>query len=68
MTEQELRERTGQVSDRFTKERVPPPPARAAETNVREMPEPPRKLWRVVGPGIVGAGIGLASGEFILWP
>jgi hypothetical protein len=68
MSEQELRERTGQVSDRFTKERVPPPPTRAAETNVREMPEPPRKLWRVVGPGIVGAGVGLASGEFILWP
>jgi hypothetical protein len=47
---------------------VPPPAPDVAETNVREMPEPPRKLWRVVGPGIVGAGVGLASGEFILWP
>ncbi|HWT23631.1 MAG TPA: Nramp family divalent metal transporter [Solirubrobacteraceae bacterium] len=35
---------------------------------VREMPEPPASIWRIVGPGIVGAGVGLASGEFILWP
>ena len=25
-------------------------------------------IWRIIGPGIVGAGVGLASGEFILWP
>ena len=25
-------------------------------------------LWRIVGPGIVAAGVGLSSGEFILWP
>jgi len=41
---------------------VLPPP------EVRDMPEPPRQLWRLIGPGIVGAGVGLASGEFILWP
>jgi hypothetical protein len=35
---------------------------------VRDLPEPPRNLWRIVGPGIVAAGIGLSSGEFILWP
>jgi len=35
---------------------------------VRDLPEPPRELWRIVGPGIVAAGIGLSSGEFILWP
>ncbi len=35
---------------------------------VRDLPDPPRKLWRIVGPGIVGAGVGLSSGEFILWP
>ncbi|SCK36036.1 Nramp family divalent metal transporter [Streptomyces sp. WMMB 322] len=40
---------------------LPPP-------EVREMPPPPRKTWKIIGPGIVGAGVGLASGEFILWP
>ena len=34
----------------------------------RDLPEPPRRLWRIVGPGIVAAGVGLSSGEFILWP
>jgi hypothetical protein len=35
---------------------------------VRDLPDPPRQLWRIVGPGIVGAGVALSSGEFILWP
>ncbi|WP_113703001.1 Nramp family divalent metal transporter [Nonomuraea lactucae] len=35
---------------------------------VRDLPEPPRNTWRIIGPGLVGAGVGLASGEFILWP
>lgn len=35
---------------------------------VRELPEPPRSIWKIIGPGVVGAGVGLASGEFILWP
>ncbi|GAA5027311.1 Nramp family divalent metal transporter [Actinopolymorpha pittospori] len=35
---------------------------------VRELPPPPRESWRIIGPGLVGAGVGLASGEFILWP
>jgi hypothetical protein len=35
---------------------------------VRTLPAPPRKLWRIIGPGIVAAGVGLSSGEFILWP
>jgi len=35
---------------------------------VRDLPEPPRHLWRIVGPGIVAAGVGISSGEFILWP
>jgi hypothetical protein len=34
----------------------------------RDLPDPPRNLWRIVGPGIVAAGVGLSSGEFILWP
>lgn len=35
---------------------------------VRDLPEPPSQRWRIIGPGLVSAGIGLASGEFILWP
>jgi hypothetical protein len=35
---------------------------------VRDLPEPPRRTLGLIGPGIVGAGVGLASGEFILWP
>ena len=35
---------------------------------VRDLPDPPRSLWKIVGPGIVAAGVGLSSGEFILWP
>ncbi|MET0418393.1 MAG: Nramp family divalent metal transporter [Actinoplanes sp.] len=35
---------------------------------VRDMPEEPKKFWRLIGPGIIAAGVGLASGEFILFP
>ncbi|TDD83875.1 hypothetical protein E1202_24520 [Saccharopolyspora karakumensis] len=35
---------------------------------VRDLPAPPRNQWRLIGPGIVAAGVGLASGEFILFP
>ena len=35
---------------------------------VRDMPEAPRNYWRFVGPGIVAGGVGLSSGEFVLWP
>jgi len=35
---------------------------------VRDLPEPPSRLWRIVGPGVVAAGVGLSSGEFVLWP
>ena len=38
------------------------------EREVRELPAPPRNYWRLVGPGIVAGGVGLSSGEFILWP
>ena len=40
----------------------------APDRQVRDLPDPPRDLWRIVGPGIVAAGVGLSSGEFILWP
>jgi hypothetical protein len=35
---------------------------------VRELPEPPTNYWQLVGPGIVAGGVGLSSGEFVLWP
>lgn len=35
---------------------------------VADMPEPPQSFARLIGPGIVAAGVGLASGEFILFP
>ena len=35
---------------------------------MRELPAPPRSYWRLVGPGIVAGGVGLSSGEFVLWP
>ena len=38
------------------------------ERVVRDLPAPPRHYWRLVGPGIVAGGVGLSSGEFILWP
>src|SRR5687767_12288996 len=40
----------------------------APDRQIRDLPDPPRELWRIVGPGLVAAGVGLSSGEFILWP
>ena len=41
---------------------------RLPSREVRDLPEPPRRYWRLVGPGIVAGGVGLSSGEFVLWP
>jgi hypothetical protein len=38
------------------------------QPQIRDLPDPPKQTWRIIGPGMVGAGVGLASGEFILWP
>ena len=35
---------------------------------LRELPEPPASFWRAIGPGVIGAAVGLAAGEFVLWP
>jgi hypothetical protein len=35
---------------------------------IRDLPDEPRNYRRLIGPGIVTAGVGLASGEFILFP
>ncbi|MEU5862463.1 Nramp family divalent metal transporter [Nonomuraea sp. NPDC047529] len=48
---------------------TPTVPARILPSvTVRDLPDLPRSTWRVIGPGLVGAGVGLASGEFIIWP
>jgi hypothetical protein len=44
------------------------PTAHHPAPEVRELPEAPRKTWGIIGPGLVASGVGLASGEFILWP
>jgi type IV secretory pathway VirB2 component (pilin) len=44
------------------------PGAGYPEPDVREMPEAPKDRWGIIGPGLVASGVGLASGEFILWP
>jgi hypothetical protein len=49
------------VADAFPTRNLPRP-------EVREMPDPPASMWRLIGPGIIAAGVGLASGEFILYP
>jgi hypothetical protein len=36
--------------------------------SVRDMPDPPSSFRHVIGPGIIAAGVGMASGEFILFP
>jgi hypothetical protein len=49
------------VVDRFPAKHLAPP-------QIRPLPEPPTSTWRIIGPGVVAAGVGLASGEFILFP
>jgi hypothetical protein len=35
---------------------------------VRDLPAAPPSVRRIIGPGVIAAGVGIASGEFILWP
>ena len=52
---------TSSVADRF-------PSKYLARPEIRALPEPPKSTWKIIGPGIIAAGVGLASGEFILFP
>jgi Amino acid permease len=54
-------ERPTSVVDLFPTKHLPAP-------SVRDMPEPPSSFRKVIGPGIIAAGVGMASGEFILYP
>jgi hypothetical protein len=51
----------GTLVGHFPTKYLPPP-------QVRPLPEPPRSTWAIIGPGVIAAGVGLASGEFILFP
>jgi hypothetical protein len=51
----------GDVAAAFPTKHLPP-------VGVRDLPPPPPSLWKIVGPGVIAAGVGIASGEFILWP
>src|SRR3954453_1107435 len=44
------------------------PTHNVGKPEVREMPAEPKKYLPLIGPGIIAAGVGLASGEFILFP
>ena len=62
MTSTSNRDASGtSVLERFPTRHLPAP-------EQRELPRPPRSWWRIIGPGVVAAGVGLASGEFILFP
>jgi hypothetical protein len=50
----------GGVATTFPSRHLPP-------VTYKDMP-PALPLRKVLGPGVIAAGIGLASGEFILWP
>ncbi|MFW3170994.1 Nramp family divalent metal transporter [Geodermatophilus sp. CPCC 206100] len=52
--------RPASVTDLFPTKYLPAP-------SVRDLPEAPG-FRHVVGPGIIAAGVGMASGEFILYP
>jgi hypothetical protein len=51
----------GSAADAFPARILPRP-------EVREMPPAPTVYRKLIGPGIIAAGVGLASGEFILYP
>jgi hypothetical protein len=44
------------------------PSSHLPEVEVRDLPAPPASIRRIIGPGVIAAGVGIASGEFILWP
>jgi hypothetical protein len=52
---------SGSAADAFSTKNLPRP-------EVRDLPDAPIKYRKLIGPGIIAAGVGLASGEFILFP
>lgn len=52
---------TSSAADAFRTRFLPRP-------EVRDLPAPPVKYRKLIGPGIIAAGVGLSSGEFVLFP
>src|SRR5215213_7292773 len=44
------------------------PTKKLAAPAVRDLPAPPSNFRKIIGPGIVAAGVGVANGELILYP
>ena len=65
------RSRRGERTDEHesTMEEQAPGPGRTAtrQEMVRDLPEPPR-LRKLIGPSVILVGVGVASGEYILYP
>ncbi|GAB2577219.1 Nramp family divalent metal transporter [Microlunatus antarcticus] len=53
--------RGGSAADAFPTRTLPRP-------EVRDLPDAPKAYRRLIGPGIIAAGVGLSSGEFVLFP
>jgi hypothetical protein len=53
--------KTADVAAAFPTRHLPGP-------QIRDMPDAPPNYWRLIGPGVIAAGVGLASGEFVLFP
>jgi hypothetical protein len=51
----------------MSRPRTNPDRAVPAAVDVRNLPEP-LSLRRMIGPGVIAVGIGMAAGEIILWP
>ena len=49
------------AADAFPTKNLPRP-------EIRDLPDAPAQYRKLIGPGIIAAGVGLASGEFILFP
>ncbi|RCK69617.1 amino acid permease [Desertihabitans brevis] len=49
------------AADAFPTKHLPRP-------KVEVLPEPPSRYRKLIGPGIIAAGVGLSSGEFIIYP
>jgi hypothetical protein len=55
------------LTDRPSRRAQPAPPAPPRDVVERDLPEPAR-LRRLIGPSVILVGVGVASGEYILFP
>jgi hypothetical protein len=60
MDTESSRQGTDRVAEEIPSRNLPP-------VTFRDMPNP-LPLWKLLGPGVIMVGIGMAAGEFIIWP